>query len=257
MTPEASARRHFVITGAGTGIGRAIATRLASTGAVLTLLGRRVALLEDTARDLPGARIHLERCDVRQRADVDHAFDKAAEAFGPVHALVANAGIGGENHPGPQDRFGDIIATNLGGTYNCLRATERHFPTDASPKHVVVISSILARIGVPGYTAYCASKAGLLGLVRSAAMELAPRHVQVNAICPGWVNTEMAWQGIDAFATAAGKTREAAFEEAMKPVPLGRMSEPAEIAGLVAYLLSTEACGITGQTLDMNNGAWM
>lgn len=258
MSTSGSTPRHIVITGAGTGIGRAIAVRMAESGAAVTLLGRRLEPLRKTAQDIGvSCRVHVDHCDIRHRADVDRAFDAAVRVHGPLHALVANAGIGGENHPGPDDRFDDIVATNLSGTYFCLRAAERHFGSGAMPGHVVVVSSILARIGVPGYTAYCASKAGLLGLVRSAAMELASRQIQVNAICPGWVNTEMAWQGIDAFAQAAGRTRQQAFEEAMKPVPLGRMSEPAEIAGLVAYLLSPDARGITGQTLDMNNGAWM
>ena len=119
---------------------------------------------------------------------------------------------------------------------------------------IVITASILARIGVSGYTAYCASKAGLLGLTRSLAAELAPRRMQVNAICPGWVNTEMAWQGLDAF---EGLTRDEAFEVAMREVPLRRMSEPAEIAGTVAWLLSPDALGVTGQAIDHNNGAFM
>ncbi len=97
-----------------------------------------------------------------------------------------------------------------------------------------MIASILARIAVPGYTAYSASKAGLLGLVRSFSAELAPDEVQVNAICPGWVETDMAWQGIDAIVEATGMTREEAVAEAMKAVPLGRMGQPEDIAGTVA-----------------------
>jgi NAD(P)-dependent dehydrogenase (short-subunit alcohol dehydrogenase family) len=117
----------------------------------------------------------------------------------------------------------------------------------------VVTSSILARIGVPGYTAYCASKAGLLGLVRAFAAELAPRQIQVNGICPGWVDTDMAWEGLDAMPGS----REEAFELAMREVPLRRMSQPEEIAGTVAWLLSPDATGVTGQGIDHNNGAWM
>src|SRR5689334_4119884 len=174
-------------------------------------------------------------CDIRDESQVRAAID------GPLDALVANAGIGGPNADGPDDRFDDIVRTNLYGTYWCCRAAEPLLPDGG---RIVVTSSILARIGVPGYTAYCASKAGLLGLVRSLAAELAPRRIQVNAICPGWVNTDMAWEGLDAF---PGMTREQAFETAMREVPLGRMSEPAEIAGTVAWLLSPDALGVTGQ----------
>ncbi len=120
-----------------------------------------------------------------------------------------------------------------------------------------MVSSILARIAVPGYTGYSASKAGLLGLVRSLAAELAPQHIQVNAICPGWVNTEMAWRGLDGLAAAIGGSRDDALREAMRDVPLGRMSEPEHVAGTVAWLLSPDASGVTGQAIDQNGGAWM
>lgn len=185
---------------------------------------------------------------------MDQAFAAAAAAQGPVGALVAVSGIGGPNDPGPSDRWDDLVATNLSGTYWCLRAAERHLAPGPATRHFVVISSILARIAVPGYTGYSASKAGLLGLVRSLAAELAPANVQVNAICPGWVDTDMAWRGLDA---VAGKSREEAYADAMGEVPLGRMAQPEDIAGTVAWLLSADAAGVTGQAIDHNNGAWM
>jgi NAD(P)-dependent dehydrogenase (short-subunit alcohol dehydrogenase family) len=233
------AGKHVVVTGAGTGIGRAIARRLAEEGARLTLLARDETRLRDV---VPGAA--TKSVDIRDRDAVQAAFDE------PLDALVANAGIGGPNEPGAADRWDDIVQTNLHGTYWCCRAAE---PRLADGGRIVVTSSILARIGVPGYTAYCASKAGLLGLVRAFAAELAPRRIQVNAVCPGWVNTDMAWEGIDAMPG----TREEALELAMGEVPLGRMSEPEEIAGTVAWLLSPDAIGVTGQAIDHNNGAWM
>lgn len=170
-----------------------------------------------------------------------------------MHALVAVSGIGGPNAPGPEDRWDDLVLTNLSGTYWCLRAAQRQLAPGPETRHLVVISSILARIAVSGYTGYSASKAGLLGLVRSLAAELAPDDVQVNAVCPGWVATEMAWRGLD---TVAGKTREQAYEEAMRAVPLGRMALPEDVAGTVAWLLSDDARGVTGQAIDHNNGAW-
>jgi NAD(P)-dependent dehydrogenase (short-subunit alcohol dehydrogenase family) len=243
--------KHVVVTGASRGIGREIALRLAREGAALSLLARRREGLEETASLAGGA--HVTACDVRVREQVDRAVDGAAAANGPLFALVAVAGLGGANEPGEGDRWDDLVATNLGGTYWCLRAAQRNLGPGPATRHLVVISSILARIPVPFYTGYSASKAGLLGLVRSLAAELAPDDVQVNAICPGWVDTDMAWQGLDAMPG----TREEAYAEAMRAVPLGRMSQPEEIAGTVAWLLSDDARGMTGQAIDHNNGAWM
>jgi NAD(P)-dependent dehydrogenase (short-subunit alcohol dehydrogenase family) len=249
----AFAGRHVVVTGGGVGIGRAIAERLATEGASLSLLAPNLEELAAVAERVGGAALV---CDIRDRESVDSAFAAAAEAHGPVHALVANSGIGGPNADGPDDRFAEIVETNLFGTYWCIRAAGRHLAPGPERRDVVVIASILARIAVPGYTAYSASKAGLLGLVRSFSAELAPANVQVNAVCPGWVETNMAWQGIDALVEATGMTRDEAVAEVLKAVPLGRMGQPEEIAGTVAYLLSPAAGGVTGQAIDQNGGAW-
>ena len=245
--------RHVVVTGGGVGIGKAVAERLASEGAVLSLLAPNVDELEQVAARVGG---DAHPCDIRDRASVDAAFAAAASARGPMHALVANSGVGGPNADGPDDRFAEIVETNLFGTYWCVRAAVRHLAPGPERRDVVVIASILARIAVPGYTAYSASKAGLLGLVRSFSAELAPGEVQVNAICPGWVETDMAWQGIDAIVEATGMSREEAVAEALREVPLGRMGRPEEIAGTVAWLLSPDASGVTGQAIDQNGGAW-
>ena len=246
--------RHVVVTGAGRGIGKAIAVRLARDGATLTLLARGVDDLQTTAAEIGGA--FVRGVDVRDRAAVDAAFAAAAEANGPIHALVANSGIGGPNDAGEGDRFYDLVQTNLVGTYHCIRAAQRRLAADGR-RDVVVMSSILARIAVPGYTGYSASKAGLLGLVRSFAAELAADGVQVNAICPGWVATDMAREGIGLLAEALDAPYDEAFEHAMREVPLGRMSEPEDIAGTVAWLLSADARGVTGQAIDHNGGAFM
>lgn len=257
------AGRHVVVTGAGTGIGRAIALRLAAEGARLSLFARRSEPLRATAREIEkrgGAASFVRACDVRVRTDVDASFDEARALHGQLFALVACAGIGGPNGPGAPgagDRFDDLVATNLGGTYACLRAAERYLEDGPHARHLVAIASILARLGVPGYTGYCASKAGLCGLVRALAHELAPRNVQVNAVLPGWVETDMALEGLDGMARAIGTDRAGAREIAMQAVPLRRMGQPEDVAGLVAWLLSPDARGVTGASLDMNNGAWM
>jgi NAD(P)-dependent dehydrogenase (short-subunit alcohol dehydrogenase family) len=247
--------RHIVVTGAGRGIGRAIALRLAHDGATLSLFARGADSLQQTADAVGGA--FTRSVDIRDGAQVDDAFRAAADASGPVHALVANSGIGGPNEPGDGDRFFDLVQTNLIGTYHCVRAAEHVLASADERRDIVVIASILARIGVPGYTGYCASKAGLLGLVRSLAAELAPQEVQVNAICPGWVATDMAWEGIDLLADALGVSRADAYVRAMTEVPLRRMSEPEDIAGTVSWLLSPDARGVTGQAIDQNGGAFM
>jgi ketoreductase len=252
--------RHVVVTGAGTGIGQAIALRLATDGARLTLLARDETRLAETAAKIAahgGGAPLFSACDIRDRARVDRCFADAASKQGPIFALVANSGIGGPNAPGAKDRFDDLVATNLSGTYSCLRAAERHLARGPDARHLVVIASILARIGVGGYTGYCASKAGLLGLVRALAVELASQNVQVNAVCPGWVDTHMARQGIEGMAKAMNVSVDEARRIAMSAVPMGRMSQPADVAGMVAWLLSPDARGVTGQGLDMNGGAFM
>jgi NAD(P)-dependent dehydrogenase (short-subunit alcohol dehydrogenase family) len=245
--------RHVVVTGGGKGIGQAIAERLAAEGATLSLLAPNTDELEAVAERV-GAGAHY--CDIRDRDGVDAAFAAAVAACGPIHALVANSGVGGPNADGPDDRFEEIVRTNLFGTYWCVRAALRHLAPGPDTRHVVVIASILARIAVPGYTAYSASKAGLLGLVRSFSAEVARDAVQVNAICPGWVETDMAWQGVDALVEVTGMTREEAVADVLRAVPLGAMGQPEDIAGTVRWLLSADARGVTGQAIDQNGGAW-
>lgn len=256
------AQRHVVVTGAGTGIGRAIALRFAAEDVRLTLLARSKEQLDATAAELEqkGARVLTASCDIRDRDAVDYAFGRAAAACGPIHTLIANAGVGGPNEDGPDDRWDDVVATNLSGTYYCMRAAVRNLAErgdEGRTRHLVAVSSILGRIGVAGYSAYCASKSGVLGLVRALAMELAPRQVQVNAVCPGWVNTAMATEGLEGMAAGLGITVDEARALALQQVPLGRMSEPAEVAALVAWLASADARGVTGQGLDVNGGAFM
>ncbi|MFT7669286.1 MAG: NAD(P)-dependent dehydrogenase (short-subunit alcohol dehydrogenase family) [Planctomycetota bacterium] len=256
--------RHIVVSGAGTGIGRAIAERLWAEGAALTLLARDASRLEETAlacqaqRMGDGSELGYASCDVREREALDTVLATAAAERGELHAFVANAGVGGSNGDGPDDRFDELVSVNLTGTYNSFRAAQKHLANAKyGARHLLAISSILARIGVPGYTGYCASKTGILGLVRALAAELAAEEIQVNAICPGWVDTSMARDGIDGMAQGMGITPEEAYKLAMQAVPLGRMSEVDDIAGMVAWLISPDARGVTGQSLDMNGGAWM
>ena len=251
---------HVAISGAGSGIGRAIALRLAQPGTRLSLFARRRQPLEETARqcNLRGAAAVIVRtCDITRREQVERSFDEFAKLHGPLNAFVANSGIAGANLPGPDDRFEQLLSTNLIGSYLCLRAAQSRLADGPQTRHLVAIGSILARIGVAHYSGYCASKAGLLGLVRSLAVELAPIGVQVNAVCPGWVETEMAWEGLDGMAKARGTSRDEALAMAMTMVPLGKLGQPEDVAGTVAWLLSPDARGMTGQAVDINGGAFM
>ncbi len=255
--------RVAVITGGGTGIGRAVAVRLAERGAALALFGRRREPLEAVAREAGAVAVaaavncFTASVDVCDQAALDAAFDDAARALGPLHLVVANAGTGGPNEPGAADRWDEIVRTNLDGCYFSFRAFERHLAPGADWKHAIAISSCVARFGVAGISAYSAAKAGQLGLVRSLAQELAPKRVLVNAICPGWVETEMAVARMREIAAQSGADYAETRAGLLADVPLARISEPQEMAALVEFLISPGGAAFTGQTLDPNNGAWM
>lgn len=251
---------HVLVTGAGTGIGRAIARRLAADGSAVSLVGRTLDRLEATRDEIAGAggTATVHAADVRDRRALETALDEACGEHGPLAAVVANAGLGGPNEDGPDDRFDEIVSTNLGGTYQTLRAAAEHLrAADEGRRSLVATSSVLARIGVAGYTAYCASKAGVLGLVRALAVELAPAGVTVNGVCPGWVDTELSREGIEALAASLEVPYDDALAEAMREVPMGRMSRPEDIAGAVAWLISPDARMVTGQGIDVNGGAYL
>jgi len=243
-----------VVTGGATGIGLAIARRLAADGARVAITGRRADRLESAAAEI-GARPY--RLDVREESSCRDTIARIAADLGRIGVVVANAGIGGANWPGPNDRFREIVATNLDGTYFTLRAAIPHLVDRSERADLVVVSSVLAKIGIPGYTGYCAAKTGLLGLTRALALELATRNVFVNAVCPGWVDTDMAESGLRGIAAAMGVSVEEARKEAMSRVPLGRMSRPEDVAALVAWLVSPECVGMTGQSIDLNNGSFL
>ena len=249
-------RKTILVSGAGSGIGRSIAIALADKGKRVVLNGRTEATLEETQALLKAPAEHpILVADVRDASMLNSGF----KALGlTLHGVVANAGLGGENHYGASDRWHDIVATNLTGTYQLVQEALPYFAaSDEGYRHILIVSSVLARLGVPGYSAYCASKAGLLGLMRSWAVEFGPQQILVNAICPGWVSTDMATQGLATFAETAGRSYDEIYQEQMSQVLLGKMSEPAEIANLAAFLLSPEQCSLTGQTIDINNGAVM
>ena len=250
--------RVSLVTGGGRGIGRAIALALAGPDTFVAIAGRTRRDLDATAADLErlGGRALALEMDVTDEASIARAVGKLRGATAMLDVLVNNAGIGGgEPVAGSStDRWRKTIDTNLTGMYLVTREAIGLLP-DAG--RIVNISSVLGRFGVPGYTAYCASKHGVIGFTRALALELAPRKITVNALCPGWVDTEMAAQGMQQGADAAGWTFEKFRERALGRVPLQRIIQPEEIASLVAFLVSPAASAITGQTYNICGGQTM
>jgi ketoreductase len=257
MAKELSGKR-AVVTGGGTGIGQAIAVALARAGATVAITGRRRAQLDETARAIEkaGGRCRVEPMDVTDRAAVSAGLQRIAAALGGIDVLVNNAGAGGPNacaSDGP-DRWDEVIRTNLDGVFFCCREALRHMPEGG---RVINISSVLGRFGVPGYTAYCASKHGVIGFTKALALEVASRKITVNAICPGWVETEMARQGMELMAEGFGVTYEEARKQALSAVPIGRIIEPDEVAALVVYVASPAAAAMTAQAVSLCGGSTM
>ncbi len=243
----------YLISGAGSGIGKAITQKLAAANHTCILLGRTASSLQETLETLPGNNHQILTADIQDKNQLAKAAAQLNASF--IDGIIANSGVGGENYWGENDRWDEIISTNLTGTYNFVNTFFPMLKEAPAEKHILIISSVLARLGVANYSAYCASKAGLLGLMRSWAVQFAPQNVLVNAICPGWVDTKMSQQGLQGIADGLGISKDEFYKMAMQSVPLGRMSQPEEIADLVAYLLSQKS--ITGQTIDINCGAVM
>jgi NAD(P)-dependent dehydrogenase (short-subunit alcohol dehydrogenase family) len=250
--------RVALITGASRGIGEAIARRFAVEGARVALAARDEAASQSIASDIErkGGQAFAIGCDVTLAISVSNAIAAVASKWGHIDILVNNAGLGGPTPlEDPDDsRWDAILATNLTATFRVTREAAPFLPQGG---RVINMSSVLGRFGVSGLTAYVASKHGVIGLTRALALELAPRKITVNAICPGWVDTEMAREGFRRIARLSNKTEEEARNTAAKMAPLGRVLDPEEIAGLAAYLASPEAKSITGQAIVADGGQVM
>jgi NAD(P)-dependent dehydrogenase (short-subunit alcohol dehydrogenase family) len=241
------------VTGASRGIGEAIASRFGREGARVVLASRDVAACERLAERMRAE--HQEAfsvsCDVTDRASVARAIGAAVSRWDRIDILVNNAGVSGPTPlEDPDDsRWDAILATNLTGAF---RVTREASPFLSRGGRIINMSSVLGRFGVAGFGAYAASKHGIIGLTRSLALELAPRAITVNAICPGWVETEMGREGFRRFG-GEDQGRQAAA----KMAPLGRVLEADEIAGLAAYLASEDARSVTGQAIVIDGGQVM
>ena len=250
--------RVALVTGGGRGIGKAIAHALAGPGTLVAVAARTRAQIDSTAADLQrlGGTALAIQMDVASDQSVADGMRRLREAAPRLDVLVNNAGVGGGEPVAGSDiaRWRRTIDTNLTGMYLVTRAALELLEDGG---RIVNMSSVLGRFGVPGYTAYCASKHGVIGFTRALALELAPRRMTVNAICPGWVDTDMAAEGMRQGAAATGSTFEQFRDRALGAVPINRIIQPEEVAGLVRFLASPAASAITGQTYNICGGQTM
>ena len=245
-----------LVTGGGRGIGKSIAVAFARHGAAVIVCSRNADNLSQTADEISaaGGKAIARVLDVRRREEFPALAAAVQQEFGRIDILVNNAGVSGMTpiDGAKDDLWFQIIETNLNGMF----LTTRHL-IDMIPSRgrIINISSVLGKFGVPGYSAYCTSKHGIIGFTRALAAELAPREITVNAICPGWVDTEMARRGVDEISAHLGISREEFWKSAMERVPLGRFVEGEEVAALAVYLASSESAAMTGQALNICGGA--
>ncbi|WP_345894828.1 3-oxoacyl-[acyl-carrier-protein] reductase [Desulfuromonas thiophila] len=238
-----------VVTGASRGIGRSIAETLAVAGARLVLVSRRAEDTAELARQIQerGGEALSLAADVGDAAQVDGLFQTAQERFGRVDILVNNAGINRDALLArmKDDDWDSVLRINLTGAFLCSRAAARLMSKQRYGR-IINISSVVGQMGNAGQANYCASKAGLAGMTRSMARELARRNITVNAVAPGFIETDM---------TAA--LPEKIREQMLDQIPCGRFGEAADVAAVVCFLASPTAAYITGQELAVNGGMFM
>jgi NAD(P)-dependent dehydrogenase (short-subunit alcohol dehydrogenase family) len=242
MNQDISTRKVVLVTGGTRGIGKALVEQFQRQGWAVAACGQNLAHLEALTADFKF------QCDVASSKNVQDGIQQVLSSLGRLDVLINNAGLAGSNplDPNSSDDFWHrIMDVNLNGTYYMCKYAAPHLPSISG--RIINIASVLALKGVPDQTAYCAAKHGVLGFTRAFAHYLAPRKITVNALCPGWVRTDM----------AEGRMQEIGITEKSleTSVPLGRIIEPSEVADFAYFLATSPASAmITGQALTIDGG---
>jgi 3-hydroxybutyrate dehydrogenase len=244
---------HAIVTGGGRGIGRAVAAALTGAGAAVTVLGRGEAALAEAVAE--GQASGYAIADVTDQRAIEDALGRAAAKRGAIDILVANAG-GAESAPFAKtdaDQFRRMFELNVMGVVHAIRAVLGDMVARRFGR-IVVVASVAGLKGYAYVSAYCAAKHAAVGLVRALAQETAKSGVTVNAVCPGYTDTELVRDSLANIAARTGRSREAALADLLKDEPLGRLISPEEVAAAVLFLCSREAAAVTGTTLAISGG---
>ena len=252
--------RHALVTGGGRGIGASIVRSLVSRGARVSMLGRTAATPEALAAELQssGAQTFFTTADVSKRESVDAAFAAARTLFGPIEILVNNAG---QAVSAPITKRDDalwdrLLAINLSGTYFSMQAALPDMLQGGFGR-IVNIASTAGLTGYAYVAAYCAAKHGVIGLTRAVAREVATRNITVNAVCPGYTDTDLVREAAAKISAVTGRKLEDALQAMTKSNPQGRLIQPDEVANAVAWLCMPGSESVTGQSIVVAGGELM